>query len=122
MRKALLLAAIGLLSACATPRLPVTGQPWLVGNWVVVGEGGSPYPDACESDAPVHYDARGTYSMDAEAGTWRLEGDRLTESPTAGETAEVDRPTNSRVDHSGPDEFRKFFADGRSLLFRRCPD
>ena len=120
MRKALLLAAIGLTAACATTRPATPVQSWLTGSWLVV-DGGTRFPEGCESDAPIHYDAHGTYSMEDEIGTWRLDGDRLTERPTGGETAGVDRPHASTVARTGPDGFRKTFADGHALSFRRCP-
>lgn len=126
MRKAVFLSAALLLSACATtaPR-PAPGH-WLVGTWLMLGEGVE-YPLACESGLPIAYNADGTYDLFEDSGTWRLDGSRLTEVATehhdsGGEGGpELGRLYVSTIQRSGPDAFRKTYADGAVETFRRCP-
>jgi hypothetical protein len=86
------------------------------------------FPASCASGLPISYDLRGTYSLFDESGTWRLEGDRLSETATEAHE-DVIEPTEvqigvtfvSRIQRRGRDMFRKTFADGRTETFRRCP-
>jgi hypothetical protein len=85
------------------------------------------FPLACSSGLPIAYNANGTYDLFEDSGTWRLEGERLTEVATqihdsSGEdAAQIGRPYVSRIDRTGPDQFRKTYADGSVETFRRCP-
>ena len=117
------------LAACATAGGRGSTAPtpaWLAGTWLMIGPD-LEFPLACASGLPIAYRSDGTYGLFDEEGTWRLEGDRLTETMTEIlETAEpeperVGRPYQSRIRRTGPNAFMKTYADGATELFRRCP-
>jgi hypothetical protein len=124
MRAAFAFAAALLASGCATMR-PGAEQPsaaWLVGTWVLLAPD-LEFPLACSSGLPIAYQADGTYRMFEEAGTWRLEGDRLHETPTEAEDpreTRIGETHRNRIVRRGPDEMVKYFADGGSETLRRC--
>jgi hypothetical protein len=126
MRAVLLLLPVLLLAGCATTA-PSSPSPWLVGLWLGE-EDGVQFPLACESGLPIRYLTGGRYEIFEERGTWRLEGDRLTETATeatgAGNegTPEIGRPYASRIARDGSDAFVKTYADGAQTRFRRCPE
>ena len=127
MRKAVALATFLLLSACATTAPRSRPGHWLIGTWLMMSEGVE-HPLACESGLPIAYNANGTYDLFEDSGTWRLDGSRLTEVATrhhdsgGGEgSPELGRPYVSTIQRSGPDAFRKTYADGTIETFRRCP-
>jgi hypothetical protein len=110
-----------LLAACATTPREGAADTWLVGTWLMPDES-TPFPLGCESDQPIRYEADGRFAVYEESGTWRLDGDRLTETLTeAGEPGDIGRHTVTRVVPSGPDAFVKHWPDGASATFRRCP-
>ena len=121
MNRAAILALPILLAACATTPRDGAAESWLVGTWLMPDDS-TPFPLGCESDQPIRYDADGRFAVYEESGTWRLDGDRLTETLTeGGEPAEIGRPHVSRVERSGPDAFVKSWEAGEPLTFRRCP-
>ena len=111
------------LAGCATTRAS-SESDWLVGSWLMM-EGDVEFPLACESGLPIHYSRDGTYVLFEGDGTWRLRGDRLTETATDSAADEPEAaigvPFTSRIQRIGPDEFRKTFAGGEAATFRRCP-
>lgn len=125
--KPLLLATALLLHGCtgAGPQHPT--QAWLIGAWLEMS-GGTKYPLACESDLPIQYESDGIYSLLEEVGTWRLDGDVLTEVATetteAGDPAEVEigRRYVSTIQPLGKDRLLKRLANGQVLELRRCPE
>lgn len=126
MRAFLPLAPVALLAGCVTASAP-SPSPWLVGLWLGE-EDGVQFPLACESGLPIRYLPGGRYALFEERGTWRLDGDRLTETATeatgAGDegTPEIGRPYASRIARDGSDAFVKTYADGARTRFRRCPE
>ena len=126
MRRAIWIMLAALTAACATTSRPTAGEHWLVGAWLMLGPDVE-FPLACASGLPIRYDAGGRYVLFEGSGTWQLDGDRLTEIATGGsETAdegapEIGRPYVSRIEQTGPDAFRKTYADGDVETFRRCP-
>ena len=123
MKRFAILALPILLAACATtPRqASPAAQSWLVGTWLMPDES-TPFPLGCSSDQPIHYNADGTYAFYGESGTWRLDGDRLTETLTeGGEPAEIGRPYVSRVERRGDEAFVKTVENGPAATFWRCP-
>jgi hypothetical protein len=131
MKRLLCLASLSLLAACATNPPPTvagvlpTGD-WLTGMWLMI-EDRSEHPVGCSSGLPISYSRDGRYSLFEESGTWRLAGDRLTETATevhdGADPAEValDRPQASRIERLGPNAMRKSFASGLRAIFLRCP-
>lgn len=86
------------------------------------------YPLACGAHGPTTYRSDGTYSMWGEVGTWRLDGNVLTETMTGFDELHVDRlpadvgkPYVSRLQWNNRDRFLKRFADGSFAEFRHCP-
>jgi hypothetical protein len=133
MMRFLCLAAALLLAACATTPPPAASQSqagaaadWLAGTWLMIGDGVE-HPGGCNSGLPIGYSRDGRYTLFEESGTWRLQGERLTETATevhdGADPAEValGRPVVSRVQRTGPDSFRKTFTDGSKATFLRCP-
>lgn len=57
-----------------TPMPPGGAAAWLVGLWA--------FGDSCDSGFTVQYDADGTVDNSGETGTWKLEGDKITETIT----------------------------------------
>jgi len=87
------------------------------------------YPLACGSHGPITYRSDGSYSYWGEAGTWRLEGDVLTETLTSIDAPNSDRSTGeigkavvSTVQWIDRARFLKRFADGTTNEFRLCPE
>jgi hypothetical protein len=125
--KRLACMAAALLGACATTGSSQPRAEWLVGTWLMLAPD-LEFPTACASGLPISYQRDGTYRLFEEHGTWRLEGDRLTETAT-GATEDVIDPAEvqigvpfvSRIDWQGRDTFRKTYADGSVETFRRCP-
>jgi hypothetical protein len=132
MKRFLYLAPVLLLAACAaTPRstMPGTAVPtaaWLAGTWLMMDDD-LEHPISCNSGLPIGYSRDGRYTLFEESGTWRLQGERLTETATevhdGADPAEValGRPIVSRIERMGPDSLRKTFADGSKATFLRCP-
>ena len=126
MKRLAFLALPFLLAACATTPRAGTAADWLAGSWLMLGAE-TDYPLSCNSDEPIVYEGDGRYQTYGESGTWRLDGGRLVETATevdaAGdpEATVIGRPALSRVDRTGPDAFRKTYADGTVATFRRCP-
>ncbi|WP_129791170.1 hypothetical protein [Sphingosinicella sp. CPCC 101087] len=126
MRRFVALPLVAALAACATVEQRDASEPRLVGTWLLM-EPDVEFPLACASDVPVRYDADGRYHLFEESGTWRLDGDRLTETATEilesgdPETAELGRPFVSRIEWLGADAFRKFPQGAEAANFRRCP-
>jgi hypothetical protein len=100
----------------------------LVGAWAPVpGTASSDGPDLCAGDMGIQYSADGTYDTLDQVGTWRLEGETLTETATeATDAAEpgsvkIGRPLASRIQWQGPDTLVLTGADGQQITLRRCP-
>lgn len=129
MKRVISLAAALLLAGCATTPVPPSARSssWIVGTWLGVETDADRDLVACDSGLPIGYRADGTYVLFEERGTWRLDGDRLTEvvkeiHETADSSeAEIDRPYVSRVRRVDGNSFVKTFADGGRMLFLRCP-
>ena len=103
-------------------------HPPLAGEWVMMADGLS-FPEACGSHGPITYSSDGSYSIFGEAGTWRLDGDKLTETMTGFDALHVDReakdigrPVVSSLQWVDRTSFVKRYADGRERAFRRCPE
>ncbi len=118
-----------LASGCAAMPASSSGSGWLVGTWLMMESPRDRDLVACASGLPIAYAADGTYSMWEESGTWRLAGDRLTETATEANTdivgpeeVEIGRPYSSRIRRIGRDAFTKTYLDGATETFRRCPD
>lgn len=126
MKRAFVIGAVFLLSACATGSGGTPTSAWLVGSWLMM-EPGERDLVACASFAPIGYQTEGTYTLFDERGIWRLEGDRLTETatevddPDAPGASEIGRAQASRIARTGRGAFVKTFADGTRAVFRRCP-
>ncbi|HEX8192633.1 MAG TPA: hypothetical protein VF552_07000 [Allosphingosinicella sp.] len=127
MKGALALGVAALLSACATTGAGTAPTPqWLVGSWLMMDPGERNLV-ACASFAPIGYEADGDYVLFDERGTWRLDGDRLTETatevddPQAPGASAIGQPQTSRIARTGRDSFVKTFASGGRAIFRRCP-
>jgi hypothetical protein len=101
---------------------PVAGK--LAGRWLGLHKGVR-FPLGCDSGEPIFYRDDGKYMAEGVIGTWRLQGDRLTETATQveepGEPGAVGRPYVTRIAWEGPDTFIKTFPGGRRMPFRRCP-
>lgn len=125
MKTGMALTSAILLSGCVSAG--PAPAPWLAGLWLGLDEG-LEYPLACASGAVIRYYPNGRYALVEEEGTWRLDGERLTETTTEltgagdGEPAELNRPYVSRIRREGPDLFLKTYADGEQMRFRRCPE
>jgi hypothetical protein len=111
-----------LLAACGGKTSPA-----LTGEWVMM-DGSMEFPQACGSHGPITYTPDGKYSIWGEAGTWRLDGEALTETMTGFDPMHMDRmdedigkPVASTLRWLDPDRFSKRFADGSVREFRRCP-
>lgn len=99
----------------------------LAGEWVMM-DGVLQFPRVCGAHGPITYSADGQYSLWGEAGTWRLDDGKLTETMTGVEPMHVDRspeeigkPDVSTIRWLDRDRFTKRFADGSVFEFRRCP-
>ena len=125
MRQLLWALPLGLLQGCAGPQ--TSPREWLVGDWLEMSAE-TKHPLQCASDVGITYKTDGSYSLLEEIGTWRLEGNVLTETATeaadAGDPAEVEagRPYVSTIRKLSKDRFEKRLADGQILDYRRCPD
>lgn len=125
MRLAVLVGTTAALAACATTS-PPSAASWLVGTWLMM-EPGVEHPLACASGLPITYEGDGSWALMDSSGTWRLEGLRLTETVTdVSDSADDGAPQVGRtyiaeVERTGPDAFRKTYADGVVESFRRCP-
>jgi hypothetical protein len=120
MKRLACLLLLPLVVACAsTPR--TSAPQWLVGTWIMM-DAHTSFPAGCASDLPIAYRADGTYLYLDERGTWRLDGDRLTETVLeGGEPGESGEPMITGIEVAGPDSFTKTWPDGESAIFRRCP-
>jgi len=92
-------------------------------------DGYSEFPQVCGTHGTIQYHPDGSYTMWGESGTWRLEGDLLTEALTAFDPLHVDRTADeigekyvSTVQWVDQHTFLKRFADGEVRAFRRCPE
>jgi hypothetical protein len=93
----------------------------LVGIWLPLSPGDK-FPIACESDAPIRYSSDGTYRVQEGVGSWRLQGDRLTETaPASNGRVKSGRSYVSRIAWDGSDKIVKTMPDGRRVTLRRCP-
>ena len=107
-------------------RHPVRQRGQLVGAWLAI-DPPIRFPDGCEGDTGIYYKPDGTYETLEQSGTWRLDGDRLTETATHAHEAvepgavKIGQSFVSRIRWEGPDEFVKAFANDHSLVLRRCP-
>lgn len=123
----IVLPALFTLALAASPA--VRAQPeWLVGTWIWASEGGAPDYSECSGPLAIRYAAGGRYSLTAEEGRWRVDGNRLTET-----AARVDRnawgnaappvgvPQVSRIRRLTRDSFRKEYRRGSPAIFYRCP-
>ena len=119
-------------SEAARPPDPSDGAPSpagsstagrFAGRWLGLHKGVR-FPLGCDSGEPVFYGRDGKYMTEGVTGTWRLQGDRLTEIATEieepGEPGMIGRPYVSRIAWQGPDRFIKSSSKGR-MTFRRCP-
>ncbi|MDF7776469.1 hypothetical protein P1X14_14535 [Sphingomonas sp. AOB5] len=148
MAKRVLLAAmaLGALSACQeqapqpkneaapvaaeTPAAPIEAAPsnaaapagdlaaWLVGTWAFSGE--------CSTDLVVTYEADGKLDNSGNHGSWKLDGDTITETVTErtemeGETVKLNPPEQLRytVARTG-DKDGVLTINGRKVPIRRC--
>lgn len=125
MRRPLSLVTALLLAGCATTT--PAPAPWLVGVWLGLDDTVE-FPLACASGLVIRYDPDGRFALFGEAGDWRLDGERLTETTTEftdagdGYATELNRPYVSHIQREGPDLFVKTYADGEQMRFRRCPE
>lgn len=128
MKRLVSLAAALLIAGCATTPRPSNPRPasWIIGTWLGIESEADRDLAACQSGLPIGYRADGTYVLFEETGTWRLDGNRLTEVVTEIEEGadssevEVKKPYVSRVRQIDADSFVKTFADGSTMLFLRC--
>ena len=124
--RCLALLAAALLGGCATTGAPGRGDARLVGTWLVLSNE-IEFPLACASGLPITYNGDRTYDLFEAYGTWRLDGDRLTETPTGATEVEdpaeipIGVPFISRIEWRGPDTIVKTLADGTVETLRRCP-
>jgi hypothetical protein len=102
-------------------------RSWLAGEWVMM-DGVVQHPLVCGSHGPITYKADGTYLLWGEVGTWRLDGNALTEAMTGFDPIHIDRspadvgkPVVSKLEWTGRDRFLKRFASGNIREFLRCP-
>jgi hypothetical protein len=115
------------LAGCADRvREPI--RPQLRGEWVLIGDA-LDFPLACGSDGSIIYRADGSYSFWGEAGKWRLDGNKLTETMTEVDenngdrsTDEIGEPYISTITWIDGDRLSKQIADGNRNEFRRCPE
>ncbi len=127
MKPQWLLPILLLLASCATTRRPQDIRNWLVGTWLMMDRPDDRDLTPCASGLPIYYGGDGKYNMFEESGTWRLEGDRLTEMAT--EASDVVDPKEvaigqafvSRIERVEANAFAKTYADGTKATFRRCP-
>jgi hypothetical protein len=119
MKRFSALAIAALVAGCATPG-PVPTADWLVGTWLRTDQGVE-YPRLCDTGLPIHYSADGTWQVFEGNGTWRLEGDRLTEVTLDTAADEIPPPATFRIVRAGADEFRRIGSDGAVATLRRCP-
>ena len=110
---------------CAAGTGKATQRSRLAGTWIFI-KSKTRFPDACQGDTGITYEADGTYQLLEESGTWRLKGDRLTETPTEAHegaqpgSVKIGEPFTSRLQWQGPDTFTKTHPGGKITL-RRCP-
>ena len=119
---ALSLAACDVVGIQPAKKIELTGE-W---DWM---DGHSEFPKVCGSDGTIQYHADGSFSLWGEAGTWRLDGEALTETVTDIDWLHSDRPAEeigkanvSTVKWLDQNTFLKRYADGDLQAFRRCPD
>lgn len=100
----------------------------LPGEWVMMGDA-LEFPRACGSHGPISYEPNGNYVLWGEAGTWRQDGQHLTETMTGFDpmhvdraASDIDKPVVSTLEWIDQDSFSKRYADGSVRMFRRCPD
>lgn len=99
----------------------------LAGEWVMM-DGVLQHPLACGAHGPITYRADGTYSQWGESGTWRSDGEKLTEIMTdfdplhtGQSTTDFGKPFVSTLTWTSHDRFLKKYADGSTREFLRCP-
>jgi hypothetical protein len=121
MKCLLPLALLVHVTGCATSGRAPAAPSWLVGTWLMPDQS-TPFPHGCNSDQPIRYNADGTFAFADERGTWRLDGNRLTETLTeGGEPGEHGQAHVSQVIQTEPDAFAKSLETGAAVTFRRCP-
>jgi len=106
---------------------PQSSKSSLVGEWVML-DGALQYPTACGAHGTITYSTDGKSYLWGETGTWRLEGNVLTEETTFADpmhsdtkSDDVGRPYVSSIQWIRRDRFLKKFHDGEIREFRRCP-
>jgi hypothetical protein len=111
--------------SCAAGTGKAAQRNRLAGTWIFI-KSKTRFPDACQGDTGITYEADGTYQLLEESGTWRLKADQLTETPTESHegaqpgSVKIGEPFTSRLQWQGPDTFTKIFPGGKITL-RRCP-
>ena len=128
MRPAASALLVMVVAACDAISLQSAHQVELPGEWDWV-DGTSEFPKVCGSDGTIQYHADGSYSLWGEAGTWRLEGEVLTETMTGFDPLHVDpspedigKARVSTLQWVDQNTFLKRYADGEVTAFRRCPN
>lgn len=126
MRRGAYCLLILLLAACDGFGIQRARHIELQGEWDWM-DGYSEFPQVCGSDGTIQYHADGTFSLWGEAGTWRLEGEVLTEAMTAFDPLHVDRSAQdigkkyvSTIKWVDQNTFLKRRTDGELMAFRRC--
>jgi hypothetical protein len=115
-----------LLVACDDLGIQPARQIDLTGEWDWI-DGTTEFPHSCGSPATIRYLSDGKYFYFGELGTWRLEGDALTEVATDittnndTEHAPIGRPFVSTLRWIDENRFSKRYANGNFIEFRRCP-
>ena len=86
-------------------------------------------PEACALPGPTQFNADGTFSDSLNEGSWRINGNELTEITTASSPEQMDwspddigKPFRSTIHWVDENIFAQRYADGEIVVFRRCPD
>ena len=110
-----------LLSAAC---VPIVGSSritpeWLEGRWTLDRD-----PLNCSFIGTIDYHAAGTYNSHDEGGSWRIDGNRITEVSTWVRRDPDGRLTGrsqvDRIYRIGPNSLLRIFDDGRWVQLRRC--
>ena len=87
------------------------------------------FPQVCGSDTTIVYDSNGNWHLFGRHGTWRLDGEVLTETMTGfdplhdeGPPEDVGKPLVSTLRWVDRNTFVKRRSAGDELAFRRCPE
>ena len=106
-----MIALAALLLAANQPP-PTPG--WLAGHWVRVTDSAAADPERCIAEESKSWHGDGSYDDAYAAGSWRLNGTRLTEIANDGE------PATSTVRRLGPNRLQVTDADGEKTWLARC--